>query len=119
MKNYKLVLPTHLNHYGHVFGGMLLQWVDEYAWIAATIDYPDYDLVTIGMDHVVFKKGVEEGAILLFDINKTKIGKTSLQYEVCVFHQNAKTKDPKLIFSTHVSFVRVDEKGNKALINSV
>ncbi len=66
MNNYKLVLPSHLNHYGHVFGGMLLQWVDEYAWIAATIDFPEYDLVTIGMDNVVFKKGVQEGSILLF-----------------------------------------------------
>jgi len=113
MNNYKLVLPSHLNHYGHVFGGMLLQWVDEYAWIAATIDFPEFDLVTIGMDNVVFKKGVQEGSILLFEINKSKTGRTSVQYEVNVYHKNAPQAEDNFIFSTHVTFVRINEQGKK------
>jgi acyl-CoA hydrolase len=27
------VLPEHLNHYGYLFGGHLLKWVDASAWI--------------------------------------------------------------------------------------
>jgi len=113
MNNYKLVLPSDLNHYGHVFGGMLLQWVDEYAWIAATMEYPGYNLVTIGMDNVVFKKGVQEGSILLFEINKSKTGRTSVQFEVNVFHKNAPAEEDNSIFSTHVTFVRINENGEK------
>lgn len=113
MNNYKLVLPSHLNHFGHVFGGMILQWVDEYAWIAATIDFPVYDLVTIGMDNVVFKKGVQEGSILLFEINQSKTGKTSVQYQVNVFHQNSPQPQDNLIFSTHITFVRINKQGKK------
>jgi len=92
---------------------MLLQWVDEYAWIAATIEYPKYDLVTIGMDNVVFKKGVQEGSILQFEINRSKIGNTSVQYEVNVYHKNAVDPNDNFIFSTHVTFVRINEHGEK------
>ena len=56
MENHKLVLPGHLNHYGYLFGGHLLQWVDECSWIAATLDYPGCQLVTIAMDRVEFRK---------------------------------------------------------------
>ena len=31
MENHKRVIPQHLNQYGYLFGGNLLQWVDEYA----------------------------------------------------------------------------------------
>ena len=37
MINHKLVLPQYLNHYGFLFGGHLLKWVDEYAYIAAIV----------------------------------------------------------------------------------
>ena len=36
MESYKVVRPEHLNHFGHLFGGCLLKWVDEIAWIAAS-----------------------------------------------------------------------------------
>ena len=29
MESYKVVRPEHLNHYGYLFGGFLLKWVDE------------------------------------------------------------------------------------------
>ncbi|MEI7902842.1 MAG: acyl-CoA thioesterase, partial [bacterium] len=40
MISYKLVMPEHMNHYGLLFGGNLLKWVDETAWMAASLDYP-------------------------------------------------------------------------------
>ena len=49
MINHKLVLPQYLNHYGFLFGGHLLKWVDEYAYIAASMEYPDCDFVSWDM----------------------------------------------------------------------
>ena len=76
MKSYKLVMPEHLNQFGHIFGGNLLKWADEYAWIAASLDYPDCKLVAVGMDEVSFKANVKEGSILEFDLEKVKEGMT-------------------------------------------
>jgi len=116
MENHKLVLPEHLNQYGYLFGGNLLKWVDEYAWIAATLDYPGCNFVTIGLDSVEFKKSVKEGAILKFIADKTREGKTSVQYFVRVFQGNSEGGTQELIFSTHVTYVRIDEKGQKMAI---
>ena len=58
----------HLNHHGYLFGGTLLSWVDEFAWIFASLDFPGCSLVTVGMDQVSFKERVENGSILRFNI---------------------------------------------------
>ena len=66
MDNYTIVRKEHLNHYGYLFGGKLLSWVDEFAWIFASLDFPGCSLVTVGMDQVSFKERVENGSILRF-----------------------------------------------------
>jgi len=113
MENHKLVLPEHLNQFGFLFGGNLLKWVDEYAWIAASLDFPGCNFVTIGMDRVEFKKSVREGTILKFIVEKTETGTTSVRYRVHVYHGNSSMDDKQLIFATHVTFVRVDKQGKK------
>lgn len=115
MENHRLVLPEHLNHYGFLFGGHLLKWVDEFAYIAATIEYPGYNFVTIGMDKVEFKKSVRQGTILKFMVEKTRVGTTSLQYLVHVYRSN-NLEEHNFIFSTRVTFVRVDEQGRKMVL---
>ena len=113
MENFKLVRPEHLNHYGYLFGGTLLQWVDEIAYIAASKDFPGCSFVTIGLDHVEFRKSAKKGAILRFFVKKVKTGTTSVQYEVEVFRQGEKTGQEDEIFSTNITFVRVDKDGQK------
>jgi len=116
MENYKLVLPEHLNQFGYLFGGNLLKWVDEIAWIAASLDFPGCKLVTIGMDRVEFRKSIKEGSILRFLVERIKVGNTSVQYGVKVFDSDIKTGTKKEVFSTNVTFVCLDDMGNKSSI---
>lgn len=116
MENYKLVLPEHLNHYGYLFGGHLLKWVDEFAWIAASLDFPGAKFVTIAMDKVEFRKSVKLGAVMRFEVQQTRVGKTSVQYEARVYSDVIDTGEEELVFTTHVTFVRVDEKGEKLAV---
>lgn len=113
MQNHKLVMREHLNHYGYLFGGNLLKWVDEYAWIGATMEYPGCSFVTIAMDQVEFRKTVGEGTILRFEVDRSRTGNTSVQYEVRVFRGDDASTPTDVVFSTHVTLVRVDEKGRK------
>jgi acyl-CoA hydrolase len=113
MNQYKLVLPEHLNHYGYLFGGNMLKWTDEYSWIAASLDYPGNQFVTIGMDRVEFRKGVNKGAILRFDVQRAHQGNTSVRYAVNVYADSLETGEEELVFSTQVTFVSVDENGTK------
>jgi acyl-CoA hydrolase len=113
MNQYKLVLPEHLNHYGYLFGGNMLKWADEYSWIAASLDHPGCKFVTIGMDRVEFRKGVDKGAILRFDVQQAHRGATSVRYTINVYADSLDTGEEELVFTTQVSFVCLDAEGNK------
>lgn len=113
MENHKLVMPEHLNHYGYLFGGYLLQWVDEYAWIAASLDYPGCGFVTIAMDRVEFRKSVTKGTILKFDVKRTREGTTSVEYAVGVYRKRKDDSELERVFSTRVTLVRVNDQGRK------
>lgn len=106
-----MVLTEDLNQYGLLFGGRLLSWVDEASFIAASLEYPQCKFVTIGMDEVAFKFGVKNGSILVIRSECTKVGKTSVTYQVKVFC--GRVDDGKPIFTTNVTFVNVDEAGKK------
>jgi acyl-CoA hydrolase len=116
MENYKLVLPEHLNQFGYLFGGNLLKWVDETAWIAASLDFPGCKFVTVGMEEVEFRKSIKEGSILRFLVERVKIGNTSVQYSVNVFDESIKIGRERGVFSTTVTFVCLDEGGNKTSV---
>ena len=113
MENHKLVLREHLNHYGFLFGGYLLMWVDEVAWIAGSLDFPECQFVTVAMDRVEFKKRVPEGTILTLRTRQSRLGNTSVSYEVSALNE-AKIE----IFSTTVTLVRIDEAGEKRPIEA-
>jgi acyl-CoA hydrolase len=113
MESYKLVLPEHLNHYGYLYGGHLLKWVDEIGWIAASQDYPGCNFVTVGMDRVEFKRSVMQGSILRFEARRAGVGNTSVQYEVKVFSDYIRTGSRTPIFSTNITFVCLDDGGSK------
>lgn len=113
METHRLVLPGDLNHYGFLFGGRLLAWIDEASWIAATLDYPHCQFVTVAMDTVEFHHSVRDGTILKISCKREHEGITSASYGVKVINELAGSIP---IFSTRVTFVSVDDDGQKRSI---
>ena len=113
MESHKLVLPEHLNQFGYLFGGNMLKWVDEFAWIAASLEHPHCNFVTIAFDRVAFHKGVKEGTILKFIAMETKLGNTSVQYKIDVYRGRCQEENDEAVFTTQVTFVNIDESGEK------
>ncbi len=111
MDNFTIVRPEHLNHHGYLFGGVMLKWIDENAWMAASRDYPGSSLVTVGMDACRFKHRVTNGSILRFQMTKISQGRTSLTYNVVVYADAPGAREEKEVFSTAVSFVNLDTEG--------
>ncbi len=118
MQHYKIVLPEHLNDYGFLFGGNLLKWVDEIAYIRVSLDLPEQKFVTIALDDVTFRHQIVKGQILRFQCRQTRIGNTSVTYQVQVYGERFQRNLEKILFETQISFVCVDEDGNKTLIQS-
>ena len=118
MDNFTLVRPEHLNHHGYLFGGMMLKWVDENAWMAASREYPGCNLVTVAMDACRFKHRVENGSILRFNIKKVKQGRTSATYNVVVFADAPGANTEQEVFSVSVTFVHLSAAGKPCSLKS-
>lgn len=118
MEHYKIVLPADLNDYGSLFGGTLLKWVDEIAYIRVSLDFPEQKFVTIGLDNVEFKHPIRQGQILRFVCQKTRVGNTSVTYHVQVFGARYRTQGETVLFENNISFVCIDENGNKTTIKN-
>jgi acyl-CoA hydrolase len=116
MDMFTIVRPEHLNHFGNLFGGHLLLWVDQYAWLAATREFPGTRLVTKAMDEVVFTRGVLVGSMLRFAIQRQTIGNTSVTYRVDVYAQESGALEEYPVFETQITFVCVDAEGNKQTV---
>ncbi|WP_101760543.1 acyl-CoA thioesterase [Oceanicoccus sp. KOV_DT_Chl] len=110
MQHRTIVLPEYLNDQGFLFGGNLLKWVDEYAYITASLEFPGNRLVTVSLDQVNFQHPVLPGEILRFDISCLRRGNTSLQYHVEVIGEKLAGHDQPL-FATNISFVNVGADG--------
>jgi len=116
MENYIHVRPEHLNHHGYLFGGVLLMWVDECAWMTTTLDFPNCRMVTVAMDEIVFKSRVPSGAILRFIIEPVKRGGSSIKYKVTVYSDEPSKTGEKEVFSTTITFVRIDDDDKAAAL---
>jgi acyl-CoA hydrolase len=117
MQTQRLVLPADLNQYGFLFGGRLLAWVDEASWIAASLEFPQCRFVTVAMHEVQFHHSVREGTILTIDSRLQKTGNTSVTYGVQVIDTRRNPQD--VLFATTVTFVNVDEGGNKQQLTAL
>jgi acyl-CoA hydrolase len=116
MNHRKLVQPEHMNDQGSLFGGYLLKWIDEFAYITACIDYPGNRFVTIGLEQVEFKHPIGLGEILRFSITETRKGNSSVEYLVEVFGEKEAESENTNLFATKITFVNVQDGGGKAPI---
>jgi acyl-CoA hydrolase len=116
MDTYCFVRPEHLNHHNFLFGGQLLKWVDEYTWLAATLEYPRCILVTRAMDNISFTQRVCSGAILRFNIEWKSQKNTSVTYTTKVFAKELNNDHDLMVFSTNITFVCINDKNEKQVL---
>ena len=111
-----LVRPEHLNQHGKLFGGYMLRWVDEYAYIAALEDYPRCRFVTRAIEAASFTRGVDCGALLTFEVSRLRTGTSSVTYQVHVSARNMGCESADEVFNTCVTLCAIDEAGKKSAL---
>jgi acyl-CoA hydrolase len=116
MNHRKLVQPEFMNEQGALFGGYLLKWLDEYAYITASIEYPGNRFVTIGLDKVEFRHPIALGEILRFSVTQYRKGNTSVEYLVEVYGEKKSVAPDETLFTTKITFVNLGENGTKTPI---
>lgn len=105
----KWVKPEDLNPNHSLFGGRLLQWIDEEAVIYAIVQLENPYVVTKFISEINFIKAPRQGDIIEIGIIATQFGRTSLTMRCEV--RNMLTREPILHIDKLV-FVNLDAQGN-------
>ena len=102
-----IVRPNHLNGANRLFGGILMQWIDEVAGIVAK-RHSMCNVTTASVDNLTFLHGAYQNDMIVIKGKLTWVGNTSM--EVCV-DTYVETLDGKRdrINNAHFMMVALDE----------
>ena len=102
-----MVRPTHLNGANRLFGGILMQWIDEVAGIVAK-RHSMSNVTTASVDNLTFLQGAYQGDMVVIKGKMTWVGSSSM--EVCVdTYVETPTGERTRINNAHFMMVALDK----------
>ena len=104
------VLPPHANALGNVFGGQIMAWVDLCAAICAQ-RHAGNVAVTAFVDDLKFELPVKVGEVVRLRARVTATFRTSMEIEVVVEGEDARTGRRWPCVSALLTYVAIDDAG--------
>jgi acyl-CoA hydrolase len=106
----ELVLPSHTNALGTIFGGVVMSWIDIAGAIAAQ-RYARSPVVTVSIDFLHFIVPIKIGYAVRIHAEVTYAGRTSMETEIWVDAENTVTGEVRRATTAYLTYVAVDEFG--------
>jgi len=106
----QLVLPGLTNTHGTIFGGILMQWIDIAAGIAAG-RHSGGPVVTASMDRLHFLTPVNLGEIVTLQAQVNFAAHTSMEVGVRVLAETRPGGERRQATRAYLTFVAVDDAG--------
>lgn len=78
------VRPEHLNGAGRLFGGKLMEWIDEVAGLVG-IRHSKSNVLTASVDNLRFIRGAKQNDLIVLIGRITYVGNTSMEVRVDTF----------------------------------
>ena len=103
----RLVRPTHLNSAGRLFGGVLMQWIDEAAGIVAKRHCMS-NITTASVDNLRFIRGAYQNDMVVIRAKMTYTGRTSMEIRVDTYVEDS-TGMRRPINRAYFTVVALDE----------
>ena len=102
-----IVRPSHLNGANRLFGGILMQWIDEVAGIVAK-RHSGSNVITASVDNLTFLHGAYQNDLVVIKGKMTWVGSSSM--EVCVdTYVEHPSGERHRINNAHFMMVALDE----------
>jgi acyl-CoA hydrolase len=103
----RIVRPNHLNGANRLFGGILMQWIDEVAGIVAK-RHSMTNVTTAAVDDLTFLHGAYQNDMVVIKGKLTWVGSTSMEVCVDTYVENV-NKERQWINNAHFIMVALDE----------
>lgn len=104
-----LICPAHINHYGRLFGGQLLKWIDELAGIVA-IRHCGSTVTTAAIDNLQFQAPAYTGDMIVLRGFVTYVGRTSMEVRVDTYRESLDGQR-EMINRAYIDMVAINCKG--------
>ena len=108
----EIVLPSHGNALGTVFGGQVAAWIDICAAVAA-MRHARHIVVTASMDDLHFMAPAHVGEVLILKAHVNRAFGTSMEVGVRVEAENPLTGEHRHTATAYLTFVSLDAEGNR------
>lgn len=110
VRSTNFVFPNDTNHHGTMFGGRVLQLMDQTGAIAAA-RFAHTTVVTAAMEAVSFQQPIREGEIIETVARVVYTGRTSMLVRVDVFADHQLTGERKRATTGYLTMVALDAAG--------
>lgn len=105
-----IMMPRDTNHYGTIFGGVLLSYIDQAAFVQSR-RHGRHRWVTVSIDRVDFTAPVFVGDVVLLLARTMRTGTTSVQVEIVVEAERHDGGERVLVTTAHMTMVSVSPEG--------
>jgi len=112
-----VTLPRDTNHYGTIFGGVILGYIDQAGFVEAR-RHGAHRWVTASIDRVDFHAPVHLGDTVSFCTSTVRAGTSSVTVKVEVEAERYLTGDRVAVTSAQVTLVAVNAAGKPIPFNS-
>ncbi len=103
-----LLRPNHMNAAGRLFGGMLMQWLDEVAGLVAK-KHARSNIITASVDNLRFIHGAYADEMVVIIGKITYVGNTSMEVRVDTYVENLSDGMRHPINRAYFTMVALDE----------
>ncbi len=114
----QLVLPSHTNALGTIFGGTVMSWIDIAAAISAQ-RHCNHDVVTASIDQLNFIAPIKQGWVVNLKASVNFVSRTSMEVGVRVEAENPKTSELFHTASAYLTFVALGSDGKPTEVPSL
>lgn len=113
-----MVLPPDTNHYGTMFGGKVMAYIDDIAAIAAT-RHARTSVVTASTDSVDFLHPIRTGQSVCLEASVIWTHRAAVEVFVKVVAEDMMSGERTVCATSFVTFVAMDVNGEKQMVPAV
>jgi acyl-CoA hydrolase len=115
----QIVMPMHTNGVaGVMFGGVMMQWIDVCAGVAA-MRHAKGAVLTASIDRLDFLSPVHVGEIVVLQAQVNYVARTSMEVGCRVETEDMYTRERRYVTKAYLTFVAIDDAGKPRAIEKL